>query len=304
MPAAAHELQVEHDAPIRTWFRVGGSAKRLARPRDETQLRQCCELDPDLQILGSGANLLVDDAGVENLVVSLDAPAFKQVDIDPKSGSVRAGAGADLARLILDCQRAGLAGLENLGGVPATVGGALRMNAGGRYGEIAQYLRSIRATDRNGQMRTIERDDIDFAYRSSGLENLILCEAEFTLTHDDPPAIRERLLSIMRDKKHSQPMGENSAGCCYKNPTLESDIDAIGAAGDRVSAGLIIDRAGCKGLAVRGAEVSRRHANFVTTRKDARARDVIELMQQVKRRVRDRFAIELEPEVVIWGVGE
>lgn len=301
MPAAITEPLIEQDVPIPTSFRVGGGAKRFVRPHDEQQLRQCLDIDPSLRILGSGANLLVDDDGVEELVVSLDSHAWQQVRIDAQTGRVRAGAGADLARLILDCQRAGLAGLENLAGVPASVGGALRMNAGGRYAEIGDYVTSVRALDRNGTMQEIPRDEIAFAYRASGLEGLVITEVEFSLTPDDPSAIRERLLAIMRDKKHSQPMGANCAGCCFKNPSLNCDIQGIGVAGERVGAGLVIDRAGCKGLAHGGAEVSHRHANFIATTKDAMASDVIELMDQVRSRVRDAFTIDLETEVVVWG---
>src|SRR5690606_34518042 len=126
---------------------------------------------------------------------------------------------------------------------------------------------------------------------------------------EDPAAIRARLKDVMAYKKGSQPMAENSAGCCFKNFTLDRDFEATRpggervalGAGDRVPAGLLIDLAGCKGLSVGGATVSARHANFIVTAAGARARDVIELMGEVKRRVREAFGIELEPEVVVWS---
>jgi UDP-N-acetylmuramate dehydrogenase len=108
------------------------------------------------------------------------------------------------------------------------------------------------------------------------------------------------LKEVMAYKKSTQPMGEKSAGCCYRNPTLRGDIDGIAAAGARVSAGMLIDRAGCKGLCVGGARVSEQHANFLTVRAGARAADVISLMERVERRVLDRFGVSLEREVVVW----
>ena len=300
MPAAIQDLEIERNAPINTWFKVGGGARRLAHPQSTRQLQQCLDIDASLRLLGSGANLLVDDDGIEDLIVSLDAPHWKQVEIDPRSGYVRAGAGADLARLILDCQRAGLAGLENLGGIPATLGGAIHMNAGGRFGQIADFVRTVHAFNRQGEDCEIPRHEIPFAYRESGLEGLIITGVELTLLRDDPPAIRERLIRIMQEKKISQPMGSNCAGCCFKNPTLVRNINDIGSAGQRVSAGLVIDRAGCKGMIHAGARVSLKHANFITANADAKARDVIQLIEQVRSRVADKFGIELQTEIDIW----
>ncbi len=300
MPAAIQELQIQRDAPINTWFKVGGGAQRLAHPQDPGQIQQCLEIDPALRVLGSGANLIVDDDGVDELVVALDASHWKRAEIDPQSEHVHAGAGADLARLILDCQRAGLAGLENLGGVPASLGGAIRMNAGGRFGEIADYVHAVHAMNRSGTFLEIPSDQIRFGYRTSGLDDLIITGVDLKLHRDDPPAIRQRLLSIMQEKKTSQPMGSNCAGCCFKNPTLDQDVDSIGQAGQRVSAGLVIDRAGSKGTRSGGAQVSTKHANFITAERHANARDVIQLIEQVKARVADAFGIALQTEIDIW----
>jgi UDP-N-acetylmuramate dehydrogenase len=286
---------------IPTWFRIGGGADRFARPGSPTELAECVRIDRDLRVLGDGANLLVDDDGVAELVVSLDSPAFSQWTIDRDSGRVVAGAGAKLQRLIPATVRAGLAGLESLAGVPASIGGAIVMNAGGTYGQIADYVVSVDAIDREGRMHTIPRDAIRFGYRASGLEGLIIVGAEFKLARGEYDTVRDRQLRIMKEKSGSQPLGANSAGCCFKNPTLSADVPDIGARGGRVSAGLVIDRAGLKGLSVGGATVSDRHANFIVTTPDAKARHVISLMSEVRRRVADRFGIELVPEVVIWS---
>ncbi len=293
---------IEH-APIETWFGVGGGADRLARPASLDALRACLAGNEPVRVLGDGANLLVDDAGVDGLVIDLDTPAFRGVEIDAGTGRVVAGAGVSLPALITATVRAGLAGLEVLAGIPASVGGAVVMNAGGKFGEISDTVAAVEGLDRSGNPVRLGRDQIAFGYRRSGLHDLIITAAEFSLTPTDPAAVRERLKSCMAYKKSTQPMAEHSAGCCFKNPTLASDLDGIGAGGSRVGAGLLLDRAGCKGLSVGGASVSGAHANFIITRPGATARDVVALMDLVAGRVLDRFGVALEREVVVWGRG-
>lgn len=300
-PSEPPSLRIETNVPIPTWFGIGGGADRLARPTGLDQLRECLRIDPNMRVLGDGANLLVGDEGVAELVVVLSDPAFRSWSIDAQTGHVEVMAGANLPKLILECARHGLAGIEGLGGIPATIGGSLVMNAGGSFGQIADVVSRIHALDRRGRDIVLDRDQVPFAYRSSGLNGLILVSADLRLQPGDPKPIRDRLKEVMAYKSQSQPMADKSAGCVFKNPTLTADLADIGGAGQRVSAGMLIDRAGCKGLGVGGAQVSDRHANFVVTAPHARANDVIELMSQVRRRVLDRFGVELEPEVVIWS---
>lgn len=292
--------RVEQMAPIPNWFNVGGRADRLVRPESLDELRVCLRMDSNLRVLGDGANILVDDAGVGELVVCLDREQFTQIQVDPRSGRVVAGAGAKLPRVINETTRAGLAGLETLGGIPATIGGAAVMNAGGKFGEIGAAIRRVHAMDRAGRSLAMGRAECSFGYRASALSGLIVTAVEFDLVPGDPDPVRARLSEVMAYKKQSQPMADNSAGCCFKNPTLGRALDGIGDAGARVSAGLLIDRAGCKGLTVGGARVSERHANFFVTRAGCRARDIMDLIAQVQRRVGDSFGVRLEPEVVIW----
>lgn len=292
------EVAIQRNAPIRTWFGVGGGAGRFAVARDERELSACLRIDPALRILGDGANLLIDDGGVEELVVSL-AGDYERFEADPASGRVFAGAGVKLPRLINETVRLGLGGLEVLAGIPAQVGGALIMNAGGSFGQIADTVRAVHALDRAGRPVLLGRDEIPFAYRESGLGHLVLTGAEFALTPVDPGPLRERMLGIMAYKKNSQPLKDDSAGCVFKNPLLRAPLFGQ-AAGERISAGMLIDRAGCKGLSVGGAAVSDVHANFIVTSPGARARDVIDLMEQVSRRVMAEFGVALEREVVVW----
>lgn len=300
-------LRIEQRAPIKTWFGIGGGADRMVRPENRGQLMECLKLDPTLRVLGDGANLLVDDEGVAELVVVLDAPAFMDVSIDAATGLVRAGAGANLPKLINETVRQGLGGIESLAGIPATVGGAVIMNAGGAYGQISDSVAKVFALDRDGNELALARNSIDFGYRRSGLNGLIITGVELQLTPGDKTKLRERQLEIMQFKKKSQPMADNSAGCFFKNPTLTHDVPELLASGvptavkgQRVGAGLLIDRSGCKGMRVGGAEVSHRHANFVVTDPGAKARDVLSLMAQVATRVQQTFGVTLIPEVVVW----
>lgn len=293
-------VRVERGAKIPTWFRCGGAADRLARPRDEGELRACLASDPGLRVVGDGANLLVADGGVRELVVSLEGERFTRIEVDESSGLVVAGAGARLPRVINLCVRSGLGGLETLAGIPASVGGAAAMNAGGRFGSFADRVERVDAMDREGREVELTREQAGFGYRTSGLGELIVTAVAFRLERGDAADLRDRRDEIMRTKTASQPMRERSAGCCFKNPTLGEAIEGIGAAGERVSAGLLIDRAGCKGLMVGGARVSEVHANFVVTAPEATASDVVGLMVEVGHRVRARFGVTLEPEVVIW----
>jgi UDP-N-acetylmuramate dehydrogenase len=180
------------------------------------------------------------------------------------------------------------------------------MNAGGAFGQIADSVARVHALSRDGREVTLERADIDFSYRHSGLTGLIITSIELSLPPGNAAMLRARLKDVMAYKKNSQPMADNSAGCCFKNPTVApafAQTVGVTPAGDvpcRVSAGLLIDRAGCKGMRVGGAMVSPRHGNFVVTGAGAKARDVIELMDLMTKRVQGTFGVTIEPEVVIW----
>jgi len=293
-------MLIERDTPIKTWFHIGGSAARFARVHNEDELRACLAQDPDLLVVGEGANLLVLDSGVEHLVVSLQTEGFRKIEIDER-GLVSAGAGVSLPPLISRTIKRGLGGLEVLAGIPASVGGAVVMNAGGRFGSIGERIVSVRTMTRSGRIEVLDRDRIGFAYRRSGLGDRIVLGASFALERGNPGALRDELARCMAYKTGSQPMRDKSAGCAFKNPTLERPIEGIGEAGQRVSAGMLIDRAGCKGLATGGARVSDRHANFIVTEPGARASDVLALIDEVASRVRDTFGVTLERELVVWG---
>lgn len=293
-------LPVQRNAKLSTWFGVGGRADRLIVPASVEELQRCVRIDPNFKVLGEGANLLVADSGVRELVVSLKQ--LNAVSMNKDRGRVRAQAGADLMRLVQDTARAGLEGLHTLAGVPASIGGAIAMNAGGKHGNTFDTLVEITTMDRQGTIRTEPAHAFHATYRDGGLEGRVVIDALFQLTPADPVHVREQVKAIMHEKKHTQPLAADSAGCVFKNPTLTYRVRSVGEAGERVSAGRLIDMAGCKGKSIGGARVSERHANFIEVDKArARARDVLDLIDFVKQAVQGHSGIDLHTEVVIWG---
>lgn len=297
---------IETDVAIPTWFGIGGRADVLARPATVDELRDLLRMfaGQPIRVLGDGANLLVDDAGVDGVVVSLERldrveyvgfdPVSSPAPERPRTVTVRAEAGVRLPKLIVDTVRMGIAGLEPLAGIPASVGGAVFMNAGGSFGQIADVVERVHAVSRLGDELDIPHDQIHFDYRHSGLGWLVITSAEFDLTAlpaDRQEGLRRRMKDVMAYKKETQPLADDSAGCVFRNPVV---------GGQRVSAGMLIDKAGCKGMREGGATVSERHANFIVTEEGCRAADVIRLMERVRAQVRERMFVELEPEVVVW----
>ena len=293
-------------APL-TRYRLGGPAEWFVRPQNLAQLAEtisrCRQEGVPCRVLGGGANLLVDDDGVDGVVIHLDAPCFRQVvwDVDHKSLSsrfplpasrlptslVRVGAGVDMAKLVLASVRRALSGLECMAGIPGSVGGSIRMNAGGRWGEIAKVVREVSVVEPSGELRVLAPTEVGFGYRHTALNGSIVCEALLELTLADPAELRRRYREIWAAKKAAQPLAVHSAGCVFKNPP-----------GD--SAGRLIDAAGLKSLNIGTATISPAHANFIVSGKGGRARDVLDLIGLVRQTVAQRFAVDLELEIEVW----
>ncbi len=288
-------------APL-TWFGVGGPCDALVHPQDlpalQETLRRCRGAGVPVRVLGSGANLLVDDSGVDGVVLRLDRGSFAgwTFEADGVPGRVRAGAGADMSKLMHEAARLGWAGLEAMSGIPASVGGAIWMNAGGKFGAIGDVVESVTLVDGEGRLHEIARPAIGFAYRHTTLPRGIVAEACLQLRGDDAAAVRDRVREHMRYKKESQPMAENSAGCMFRNPTLPS--------GERVSAGMLIDRAGLKGRREGGASVSPTHANFICVDRGGKAADVRRLVEAIVEGVRQAHGVTLQTEVAFWKRGD
>jgi len=283
---------VQADEPLapHIWFRLGGNAAYLARPRTLDQLlglvRRGREAGLALKILGGGSNVLVRDEGIDALVVHLESPAFSDLTIDDRM--VEAGAAVPLTSLISQSARSGLAGMEIFTGIPGTVGGALRGNASSRQGSIGQFVRRATVIDASGEVQVRERDDLSFADRSNSLDEPVVLSAAFELEHDEPDAVVRRMRRIWIVKKEGQPYGHQSSGYIFRN--LSPDL----------TAGALIEQAGMKGARHGGAEVSDRHANFIIAQPGATASDVLHLIDEIRQRIWQQFGYELELQIQIW----
>ena len=282
---------VKTDVPLAdyTWYKLGGPAKYFIEPTDTDQLldviKRCHENNIDIYVLGGGSNLLIDDAGVDGAVISLSSECFKKVEFT--GDSVRAGAGVTMSSLLRESARLGLGGMECMAGIPGTVGGALKINAGGRFGDIGSLTQSVDLIDSSGYQFTWQANELYFGYRMSNITARFITSAEFRLTPDDPERIGQMIKEVWMLKKSSQPMDSRNAGCVFKNPRA-------------MSAGALIDKAGLKGTRVGGAVVSERHANFLVAEPGATSKDVLELIDLVKAKIDERFGVELELELQIW----
>ena len=283
---------VKVDEPLapHVWFRLGGPAAFLARPATLDQLlgllKKARDVGLPFRILSGGSNILVRDEGVNALVIHLESPAFSDVTV--KDNVISAGAAVPLTALISQAARAGLAGLEFLTGIPGTVGGALRSNAGNRQGAIGQLVRRATVIDASDTMQIRERDDLTFAERDSNLDEPVILSAEFSFEKEDPEAVVRRMRRIWIVKKENQPYGHQSSGLIFRN--VEPDL----------TAGTLIDQAGLKGARQGGAEVSDRHANFIIAHPGATASDVLRLVDQIRQRVWQQFGYELELQMQVW----
>jgi UDP-N-acetylmuramate dehydrogenase len=276
-------------APL-TWFRLGGPAEYLARPRSHDELLACLrrarEAGLDFHLIAGGSNILVGDEGVRGLVVLLESPLHADVTID--GPIVRAGAAVPLTVLVSQVARAGLAGLEPLTGIPGTLGGAVRGNSGGRQGTIAPVVRAATVIDDDLTIQQRTSDELVFGYRTSNLDEPVILSVELELQPDDPEAVVKRMRRVWIVKKENQPYGHQSSGCIFRNPSPET------------SAGLLIERAGLKGLQVGGAEVSDRHANYIIAHPGASSADVVTLIDRIRSVVLEHSGQALELQIQVW----
>lgn len=277
-----------------TSFRIGGNARRMAFPRRAEQLvlllnfASQCGARP--LVLGNGTNVLFPDEGVDRLVIS--TRELCRVETGTETGHITAEAGASLARVAAFACRQSLTGLEFAHGIPGSVGGGVCMNAGAYGGEMAQVIESVSVLFPDEGIKRLSCDELHFGYRHSVLTeqpDAVVLGAVFALQQGDSDAIRTRMEELMARRRASQPLEYPSAGSTFKRP-------------EGHFAGRLIEEAGCKGLRVGGAEVSPKHAGFVVNVGGASCADVLSLMAEVQRRVKENSGVTLEPEVrVIRG---
>ena len=289
-------MNVERDFPLErlTTVRTGGPADFFARadaPERLAELLAWADSEGlEVGVIGSGSNLLVADAGFRGLVMKLDG-ALASIERD--GPRLLCGGGARLPQAAARAAREGLTGLEFGVNIPGTVGGAVKMNANAYGGDLSRVLEWVDVATPAGTERR-EPGDLGFSYRRSNLGSReVVARASFALEDADPESVKATLADMRARRKAAQPSGIKTFGSTFKNP---EDARAEGR-----SAGVLLDEAGCRGLAVGGAKFSQKHANFVENTGDATTADVIALMAEGRRRVRDRFGVELEPEVQLLG---
>jgi UDP-N-acetylenolpyruvoylglucosamine reductase len=287
---------VERDYPLArlTTVRTGGNADFFARPSTQDDLVALLawakQMSCPVGVIGSGSNLLVADDGFRGLAMKLSG-ALTEVERD--GTRLLCGGGARLPSAAGKTPAWGLSGLEFGINIPGTVGGAVRMNANAYGGELAAALEWVEVSTAAGTERR-SPDAFDFVYRNSNLgAGEVVSRASFALTPGDPEEIRETLASMRGRRREAQPSGIKTFGSTFKNP---DDPRAKGR-----SAGQLLEAAGCRGLALGGARFSEKHANFVENMGEATTADVLALMAEGRRRVKEQFGVELEPEVQVLG---
>jgi UDP-N-acetylmuramate dehydrogenase len=282
-------VETDYSLAKRTWYGLGGPADYFIRPKTTEQLKEvterCNENGIRIYVMGFGSNLLIGDDGMRGAVIKLEAEQFAQIKYDAQD--VTAWAGAELSKLVLNCVEKGLSGIEALTGIPGSVGGAVKMNAGGNFGDIGAAVESVTLMDSSGNIFEKSKPELEFDYRKTNITAKFVLNARLKLNTADPEQIMRTVKEIWIYKKNSQPLNTKNSGCIFKNPP-------------GASAGALIDRAGLKGLQIGGAIVSEKHANFIIADKGCSSRDVTRLIEAIKQRVKEQFNIELELEIEIW----
>ena len=278
-------LANESLAPL-TWFRVGGRAQVLFTPADVDDLGYfLAHLPEELAVhtIGVGSNLIVRDGGLPGVVIRLSPRGFGETTV---SGDVVAAGAAALDKRVAEVAAAAhVSGLEFFFGIPGTIGGALRMNAGANGGETKDVLCDATGIDRDGNRHAFSNADMKFVYRASGVDpSIIFTSARFRGTKAAPEAIRARMTEVQNHRETAQPIREKTGGSTFKNPPDNS-------------AWKLIDAAGCRGLKLGGAQVSEKHTNFLINTGDATATDIEALGEDVRRRVFEQNGVRLEWEI-------
>lgn len=275
-----------------TTFKVGGKVDYLVIPQDiediKTTLKIGKERDIPVYIMGNGSNLLVSDRGVRGIVLKISKDNFNKVSL--KGNIIESESGVPLSELISLSIKSELSGLENLYGIPGVLGGVIAMNAGTDGCSIGDFIREIKIIDTSLNQKTLSKEEVLFSYRKSSIleKKFIVLEAKIELKKDNKDKIIKTLKEKMLKRKLTQPINFPTAGCVFKNEGENK-------------AGFLIEKAGCKGLKIGDAEVSKLHANFILNKGNATFMEIISLMKLVREMVYEKFKIMLNPEIVILG---
>jgi len=281
-----HEPMSRH-----TTFRVGGEAECMAVVETKEELSQLVSylgrIEQDYFVLGNGSNLLVGDKGYRGIILKL-GPKLSAVGVE--KNHIAAGAGVLLSKVAAVARDAGLSGLEFAAGIPGSMGGAIVMNAGAYGGEMKQVVQMVRVMDKEGEILTLDNDTMEFGYRTSIIRDrpFIVLGVVLKLTPGNKEEISAKMEELMKQRKSKQPLEYPSAGSTFKRP-------------EGYYAGKLIMDAGLRGYRIGGAQVSEKHCGFVINAGGASAADIREVIEEVQERVKDRFHVRLEPEVIFLG---
>ena len=290
LPAVRGRLTANAPLAGVTWFRVGGPAEVLFRPADAYDLAEflaACPAEVPVTVVGVASNLLIRDGGVPGVVIRLGGP-FAALRID--GSTVTVGAGALDLNIALAARLAGVAGLEFLSGIPGTIGGALRMNAGAFGRELSDVLVSAEAVDRAGRCFTVPVAELGLSYRQCGAPaDWIFVGATLEGEPGEPAEITARIDDIARKRAETQPVRARTGGSTFANPPGHKAWE-------------LIDRAGCRGLTIGGAQISEKHCNFLLNLGEATAAEIEALGEEVRRRVLENSGVALEWEIKRIGV--
>lgn len=286
------EDDIKIDVPMKkyTSFKVGGNADLFITPKRYEDVKKIIDLcksnNINYYIVGNGSNLLVKDGGLRGVVIKLS----KLNNITVNGEKITAQGGASLGAVSLKSRDESLTGLEFACGIPGTIGGAVAMNAGAYNGEIVDIIDNVLVMDNNGQIFTLRRDELELGYRTSAIlkHNYIVLEANFKLQKGEHDKIAGRISDLMKRRREKQPLEYPSAGSTFKRP-------------DGHFAAKLIQDSGLKGTQMGGAQVSDKHSGFIINKENATAKDILDLIHFVQKTVKDKFDVELEPEVRIWG---
>tara|TARA_B100000427_G_scaffold207833_1_gene173033 strand:+ start:908 stop:1840 length:933 start_codon:yes stop_codon:yes gene_type:complete len=278
-----------------TTYGIGGPVDLFVLPSNKEDLINVFKIskkyNQEVNVVGSGSNLLVSDNGIRGVVICIKN-CLNNLDVE--DNKIYAECGVMLGKLVKHSIKNNLKGLENLIGVPGTLGGALIMNAGAWGGEISNCLESVELIDPDkDEIVTLSKSEINFSYRSSSFKNeSILLSALFHMDYSDKKMIEDSSKIAQFGRKDTQPLKYRSAGSVFKNPSKEKP------------AGMLIDKAGLKGLTIGDAQISEKHANFFINKKNAKANDMLNLIKKAKNTVKEKFDVDMNLEVKLMGFEE
>ncbi len=287
-----------------TTFKIGGPARFFFEPESLKELQDALAFAKDKRvpvfILGAGSNILVRDSGLNALVIKLSGKDFKGLRIN--GFYMQAGCGLKLSQLLIKAKNSSLSGLEFLAGIPGTLGGALMGNAGAWGKSIGDLVEEARVLDYNGKPKLFKKSQLEFGYRKSNLSKYIIVQAKLKLAPAKQDEITSLTSQLLRQRSMRQENNLPNAGCIFKNPVALWPEGRGLASGcqSRWTAGKLIDACGLKAKAAGRAVISSLHANFILNRGKAKSKDVLSLMRLMRREVKRRFKVNLEPEIKIW----